>query len=151
MSEMENIKSIIGHCEKNGVKSHIVPNYYGSVDRVFKINMLGNFPMLDLRSIPLDGYPNRFWKRAFDIMVALTLVIFLAPLMLIIAILIKLESRGPILYKPVRLGADNKPFILYKFRSMEVCDDELSGNSSTTENDSRVTSFGKFLRKNNLD
>ena len=151
LSEMENIKSIIGHCEKNGVKSHIVPNYYGSVDRVFKINMLGNFPMLDLRAIPLDGYPNRFWKRAFDIIVALTLVVFLAPLMLIIAILIKLESRGPILYKPVRLGADNKPFILYKFRSMEVCDDELSGNSSTTENDSRVTSFGKFLRKNNLD
>jgi putative colanic acid biosynthesis UDP-glucose lipid carrier transferase len=151
LSEMESIKDVISRCEKNGIKSHVVPNYYGSVDRVFKINMLGSFPMLDLRAIPLDGYPNRFWKRVLDLSVALALLTFLAPLMLLITLLIKLESKGPVLYKPVRLGADNKPFILLKFRSMSVCDDAASGTLSTSENDGRLTRFGKFLRKTNLD
>ncbi len=151
LSEMDYIKSIIGNCEKNGVKSHIVPNYFGSIDRIFNINMLGAIPMLDLRAVPLDGYPHRFWKRAFDLMFGLSLLIVLTPLMLLIAILIKLDSRGPVFYKPTRLGINMKPFVLYKFRTMFHSNDPYAGTTSTVLNDVRITKLGKFLRKSNLD
>ncbi|TSJ40989.1 exopolysaccharide biosynthesis polyprenyl glycosylphosphotransferase [Mucilaginibacter corticis] len=151
LSEMDHIKAIIGNCERNGVKSHIVPNYFGSIDRVFKINILGSIPMLDLRSLPLDGYTNRFWKRAFDILVSLALITLLLPFMALVAIAIKLESRGPVFYKPTRLGLDMKPFVLYKFRTMYHSDDPLAGNVSTAKNDTRVTPLGKLLRKCNID
>jgi Undecaprenyl-phosphate glucose phosphotransferase len=151
LSEMEFIKDIIGNCEKNGVKSHIVPNYFGSIDRIFKINILGSIPMLDLRAVPLDGYPCRFWKRAFDLFFAVLLLIALLPLMLIISILIKLNSSGPVFYQPIRLGINMRPFKLYKFRTMYHSQDPLSGTFSTVKDDSRVTKLGKFLRKTNLD
>jgi putative colanic acid biosynthesis UDP-glucose lipid carrier transferase len=151
LSEMEYIKSLIAICERNGVKSHIVPNYFGAIDRMFYVNMFGSVPMLDLRSVPLDSYPNRFWKRVLDLTGALILIVMLSPLMLIVAILIKLDSKGPILYKPIRLGVNNKPFMLYKFRSMYHSTDPLAGTKSTVKNDSRVTKLGRFLRKSNLD
>ena len=151
LSEMEHIKELIFVAEKNGIRSHIVPNYYGVIDRPFKVNMFGSVPMLDLRCVPLDGYPNRFWKRAFDLFFGSIILVVSSPLLILIAILIKLESKGPVFYKPTRLGVNGTPFVLYKFRSMYSNDDALGGTRSTTINDDRVTRLGKFLRKSNLD
>ncbi len=151
LSEMEYIKGIINNCEKNGVKSHIVPNYFGAIDRLFNINILGSIPMLDVRAVPLDGYPSRFWKRAFDLMGSLFLLVALSPIMVVVALLIKVTSKGPLLYMPVRLGINMKPFVLYKFRTMYHSTDPLAGNTSTVKNDVRITPLGKFLRKSNLD
>ena len=151
LTEMAFIKSIIGICEKNGVKSHIVPNYVGSIDRVFNIKLFGSIPMLDLRSVPLDGYPHRFWKRVFDLSIALSLLILLTPLLAIVAILIKIDSKGPVFYLPTRLGINMKPFVMYKFRTMYQNNDPQAGTVSTVKNDARVTRLGRFLRKTNLD
>ena len=151
LSEMNYIKDIIDNCERNGVKTHIVPNYFGSIDRVFNINILGSIPMLDLRSVPLDGYPHRFWKRNVDFFGSLFLLLLSIPLMIIIGIMIKLTSKGPVFYKPVRLGYNMKPFVLYKFRTMYVSDEAGAGTRSTVKNDSRITPLGNFLRKSNFD
>lgn len=151
LSETDYIKSILFSCDKNGIKSHIVPNYYGTIDKIFNITMIGSIPMLDVRAVPLDGYPNRFWKRVFDLVAGLFLLIILSPLLALIAILIKLDSKGPVFYKPVRMGVNLKPFKVYKFRSMLQNDDPLMGTLSTVPNDVRITRLGKYLRKSNLD
>src|SRR5690606_39256244 len=137
--------------EKNGVRPRIVPNWYNIIHRNFVVSSLGTIPLLDIRNVPLYHYPNRFWKRAFDIAVSGGLLIALSPLFLLIAILIRLEGRGPVFYTPIRLGVNNTPFKLYKFRSMKVNDNILDGTRSTTINDERITFLGKFLRKSNLD
>jgi putative colanic acid biosynthesis UDP-glucose lipid carrier transferase len=112
---------------------------------------LGAIPLLDVRNVPLHNYSNRFWKRAFDLVFTSIALILLLPIFIIVAILIKLDSPGPIFYTPVRLGVNGKPFKLYKFRSMSESDDALAGTKSTVLNDKRVTRLGKFLRKSNLD
>jgi lipopolysaccharide/colanic/teichoic acid biosynthesis glycosyltransferase len=90
-------------------------------------------------------------KRLFDFFVALTAVAVLSPLLMLIAILIKLEDhRGPVLYRGVRVGRFGKPFRLYKFRSM-VVNAEKIGGPSTSDDDPRITRLGKILRKYKLD
>ena len=88
------------------------------------------------------------FKRFFDVMVALILMIALSPIMLIIALAIKLSSPGPIIYKQKRMGQDNKIFTLYKFRTMQ---NENNGPLWTLEKDKRQTSIGKLLRRTHLD
>ena len=151
LTEECTIKSIIRISEKNGIKLHIVPNYFGIIDSLFKVETIGHVPLLSIRSIPLDNYTNRFWKRAFDIVVSLLLIILTSPILSTIALLIFLERKGPIFYNPIRLGVHGKPFVMYKFRSMKHYDDSLNDNRSTSQNDPRITALGRFLRKYNLD
>ena len=88
-------------------------------------------------------------KRVFDIVAALAAtVVFLVPWM-IIAVIIKIQSPGPAIYKPVRVGKNGKPFTLYKFRSMRV--DSGAIHATTLRGDSRIFPFGAFLRKTKLD
>lgn len=89
-------------------------------------------------------------KRIFDFVVSLIGLIILSPLFLIIAILIKLESKGPVFYRGIRVGRYGKPFQIFKFRSM-VQDAEKIGVSSTRASDMRVTRCGRFIRKFKLD
>jgi lipopolysaccharide/colanic/teichoic acid biosynthesis glycosyltransferase len=89
-------------------------------------------------------------KRAFDVCLALLGLIVLAPLLLLIGLLVKLTSHGPILYRGVRTGRYGQPFRIYKFRTM-VQDAERRGGMSTARNDPRITRVGKFLRKYKLD
>lgn len=151
LSEKEQITKLIRTAERYGVRPRIVPHYYGAINQVFNMQMLGSIPLLNIRSIPLDKYPNRFWKRAFDLLFSSILLLLLFPVFVIIAIAIKIDSKGPVLYKPVRIGVDNEPFVLYKFRSMKQSDSTLKGTKSTVLNDPRVTKLGRILRKYNLD
>lgn len=89
-------------------------------------------------------------KRLFDIIFSFLGVIFLFPLFLIIVILIKISSKGPIIFKQERVGKNFKKFYLYKFRTM-IIEAEKKGSSITTANDPRITKIGKFLRKFKLD
>lgn len=151
LSDSQHIKELIELSERNGVRPHIVPNYYGAIDRTFKVQLLGNIPLLNFRCAPLDRYPNRFWKRAFDLFFGTIMLLMLSPLFVIIAVIIKAGSKGPVFYKPIRLGVNGKPFEVYKFRSMYNSNDTKRGTKSTVVNDSRITKAGKFLRKYNLD
>ncbi len=91
----------------------------------------------------------RSFKRFVDIILALIGIIVLAPFFLIIAILIKLDSKGPVLFKQERIGLNGKTFIIYKFRSMHL-DSEKEGVYETA-NDRRVTRIGKIIRKTSVD
>jgi len=151
LSEKTSIKKVIDYAEKNGVRPHIVPNYFGIIDKAFQVQTLGNVPTLTYRSLPLDRYPNRFWKRAFDLTFCSIVLLLASPFLLLIAIAIKLDSRGPVFYRPMRLGVNSDPFRLYKFRSMKYSTDEVRNDYSTVKEDGRITRVGKIIRKYNLD
>ena len=93
---------------------------------------------------------NIVFKRLIDLFFALILLVVLFPVLIIIAIIVKLESPGPVLYCGIRTGYRGKPFRIFKFRSMEK-NAELLGGGTTANNDSRITRLGKFLRKTKLD
>ena len=89
-------------------------------------------------------------KRFFDFIISLIVLIIFSPLFLILGILIKEDSEGPIFYRQVRIGKDGKPFKIFKFRTMANNADK-SGATSTKEDDIRITKMGRFIRKYNLD
>lgn len=94
---------------------------------------------------------NRAKKRAFDLIVTVAALIFLAPLLLLVALAIKLESRGPVLFFQDRIGLGNRLFKIAKFRSMQVESCDLDGSSSTSRSDNRVTRVGRIIRKTSID
>ncbi|MCD6545793.1 MAG: sugar transferase [Thermotogae bacterium] len=101
--------------------------------------------MLDSKKI------QRFFKRFFDIFFAVIGIIILFPVMLVIAAAIKLDSKGPVIYKQDRLGKNGRIFKIYKFRTMIENAEKMGSGLFTFENDPRITKVGKFLRKTSLD
>jgi len=91
----------------------------------------------------------RFWKRLIDIMMSVLLLIFLAPLMIVVALLVRCVDKGPVIYKQERLGLCSQPFLIYKFRSMSVLAPELPAKD--IDPDRHVTKLGRFLRKTSID
>lgn len=96
------------------------------------------------------GWYIRYGKRLFDVLVALAGCMLLSPLMLLAAVGIRLESKGPVIFKQERLGLGGKTFVIYKFRSMRI-DAEMGGPAWAKKNDTRITRFGRFLRKYHVD
>lgn len=142
--------TLVEEAEKQCVKLKIVPDLNSVIAAHFQIRYMNDFPVLSLRPEPLENLHNRFKKRLFDVVFSLlVIVIILSWLYPIIALLIKMQSPGPVLFKQKRSGRNNKPFMCYKFRSMRVNKD--SEKLQATKNDSRITSIGKFLRKSSLD
>ncbi len=94
---------------------------------------------------------NRLKKRAFDLATTVPLLIFLAPLLVIVAIAIKLDSPGPVLFRQPRVGQGNRIFNIYKFRSMRSENGDKNGDQSTQLNDQRITRVGNFIRKTSID
>ncbi|MBP1650432.1 MAG: exopolysaccharide biosynthesis polyprenyl glycosylphosphotransferase [Bacteroidetes bacterium] len=147
-------ESIIVASERAAKNVKIIPNVHQYCSPTVSMNLLGSFPLVNIRSCPLDDPALQRIKRGFDI--AFTLVLFTAFswLFLLIAALIKLTSKGPVFFKQERWGLKNKKITCYKFRSMIVQTSEVDANGmflQATRNDSRVTSIGRFLRKTNLD
>ena len=106
-------------------------------------------PVINIRHVPLNGGFNKFIKRFTDIVGSFLLIILFSPIMLAVALAVKVSSKGPVIYKQERVGLHNRNFVMYKFRSMKInrCD-ELH---FTTQNDDRTTRIGKFIRKCSLD
>ncbi|CAE6695272.1 undecaprenyl-phosphate glucose phosphotransferase [Paraburkholderia haematera] len=113
------------------------------------IDLLG-VPAINLVASPLSA-SSMLKKEIFDRMFAATALIGLAPILLAIAIAVKLSSRGPVLFKQKRKGADGRVFTIYKFRSMRLHTEEKGTLSQATRNDARVTKVGAFLRRTSLD
>ena len=114
------------------------------------IDELDGLPIISLQDTPLYGW-NIVIKRTFDIIFFIIAIILTAPLFLLISLLIKITSIGPIFYKQERMGLDGKKFITYKFRTMMVNAEENTGPVWAKENDERKTTIGTFLRRTNLD
>lgn len=105
---------------------------------------------IDLSSTPMKGIA-KFWKRTEDIIFSMFAVVVFSPIFLCVALAIKLESRGPILFKQYRTGINGKKFKVYKFRSMVVHQEKGGQVTQASRNDSRITRVGAFLRKTSLD
>lgn len=140
---------VIRICEKCGTKISVVPFYNDVIPTCPTIDTVGSIKLIQLRTTPLDDPLNAFAKRTFDIMVSIVLMVLLSPLLLILAVVIRLSSPGPVLFRQERVGLKKETFTMYKFRSMHVNatqDTTWSGNA-----DSRRTRVGSLLRKTSLD
>ena len=147
---MENeIKWLVNIAEYNGVRPGVVANYYSLYGRNFEITDRGGIPIVNIREVPLDSYMARLRKRVFDFFFSLFALLALSPFFLILAIAIKLDSRGPVFYRPTRIGKHGKPIRVFKFRSMRHSN--VVSTKSTSANDDRITKVGRFIRKYSLD
>ncbi len=151
LSAYEKYHDIVDTCEKSGVRVRIIPDYFDYLPGRPKIEEFGEIPLLNIRHVPLDDPFNNFVKRAFDIIVSLTAVILTSPVMIVIALGVKLTSPGPVFFKQERVGLNNKPFNMLKFRSMRAAGDNSGDTKWTTADDPRKTRFGAFIRKTSLD
>ena len=148
---MSDVKALVREADKQCVRLKFIPDLGGTLATPYTISYLGGeFPIITLRDEPLESVANRFKKRAFDLIFSSLVILFvLSWLYPIIAILIKLQSKGPVLFKQLRSGRNDEPFWCYKFRSMKVNKD--SDQKQATKDDDRVTAIGKFLRRSSLD
>ncbi|MBX7246246.1 MAG: exopolysaccharide biosynthesis polyprenyl glycosylphosphotransferase [Candidatus Sumerlaeaceae bacterium] len=106
--------------------------------------------LFGLKDSPLQVW-NIVFKRLLDVIVSLLVLILLSPILLLIALLVKVTSPGPVLYKQKRVGLDGRRFNIFKFRSMRLDAERDTGPVWASEDDERATAFGRFLRRNNLD
>ncbi|GAO44336.1 undecaprenyl-phosphate glucose phosphotransferase [Flavihumibacter petaseus] len=136
--------------EKQFVHFKFVPDYKIFVNRNIFVDFVDNIPVLSLRNEPLEDTGNRLKKRLFDIVFSTFVIIFLLSWLIpLIALLIKLDSKGPIFFTQMRSGKNNQPFRCIKFRSLKVNDE--ANSKQVTRNDSRITRLGRIMRKTNID
>ena len=145
------IDGLVNSCEKVGIKAEIIPDYYKYFPARPSVDMIEDLPIINIRYVPLDDNFNKLLKGITDYTVAIIAIIITSPIMIITAILIKLTSEGPIIFKQERIGYQGKPFTMYKFRSMKVQDPNEEKSEWTTEDDPRKTKIGSFIRKNSID
>lgn len=144
------IYSLITQAENECMRFKVVPDLSFFLKKPVVIDYIQNMPVLSLRGDPLEDLGNRIKKRALDVVVSSIVVLFILSWMIpLVGLLIKVESRGPILFSQLRTGRNNKPFWCLKFRSMYVNGE--SDTKSATRNDTRVTRIGAFLRKTSID
>lgn len=147
------ISDIIQYCTNANLKFKFIPDVLAFMSLSIRSETIGSMPVLELRTIALDGW-GRIVKRILDILFSALMLIVLAPAMAIIALSVKATSAGPVFFTHKRVGRDNKSFKFYKFRSMytELCDWKEEGKWTTAKDETtRITPLGRILRKSNLD
>ncbi len=148
-SEHDKLLELIGRCEAD-VNFKIVPDLYDAISGLAKTNQIYGFPLIEI--VPEIMKPwEKVVKRLMDVIVSLFVLVVGLPLWILISILIKIDSPGPVIYKQERVGKDGKIFTLYKFRSMFKDAEQMTGPVWASKNDPRITRIGKILRKLHLD
>ena len=151
LSEYYRLEEIVALCEKSGVHTKFIPDYNNIIPtKPYTEDILG-LPVINIRYVPLSNTFNALIKRMMDIIGSSIAIIVSSPVMLILCILIKLTSPGPLIYKQERVGLHNQTFRMYKFRSMEIQKESEEKKAWTVKNDPRVTGIGKFMRHTSLD
>lgn len=149
------LQSIYRFAETKGIRTSIVPNYTDFYRSRFQFQLFGNYPLIKLRSEPLQQEHWQLVKRMIDLGFTILAFIFIFSwLFPIIAILIKLDSKGPVFFKQSRWGKHDKEFMCYKFRSMRVDAPEVNDKNEfvqASKTDPRITKLGAFLRRSSLD
>ena len=151
LSEYYRLEEIVALCEKSGVHTKFIPDYNKIIPtKPYTEDILG-LPVINIRYVPLNNTFNAMIKRAMDIVGSICGIIVTSPLMLLMCLLIKLTSPGPLIYKQERVGLHNRTFRMYKFRSMEIQPESEEKKAWTVKNDPRVTGIGKFMRHTSID
>ncbi|WP_340387718.1 undecaprenyl-phosphate glucose phosphotransferase [Paenibacillus sp. FSL E2-0151] len=142
---------IINVCEKAGVRTLIIPDFFDYLPARPHFDNFAGMPMINVRDIPLDIAVNRLMKRTFDILFSLTAILLTSPVMLVVAVGVWLTSAGPVIFKQERVGLNRRNFMMFKFRSMKVIPEGTMDTGWSTKNDPRRTAFGTFIRRTSLD
>lgn len=146
----EELLDMVSACESQRAAVRIFPDLFQIVASDLSISDFDGLPLLTVRDIALRGWKLTA-KRAMDLAVSGIGLVLLSPLMLLIALLIKLESKGPVFYTQIRVGLDGEPFAMLKFRSMRQDAESDTGPVWTMPDDPRRTRIGGFLRRTSLD
>lgn len=149
MTTQPRIISILDELQDTTASIYFVPDLFVTDLIQGHIQQIGKMPIVSVRDTPFSGF-NALTKRLSDILLSALILLLIAPLMLAIALAVKLSSQGPIIFKQRRYGLDGQEILVYKFRTMTVCED---GNTiiQAKANDSRITPLGAILRKTSLD
>ena len=145
------LEDIVSLCEKSGVHTKFIPDYNSVIPSKPYTEDLNGLPVINIRHVPLTNTLNMILKRVVDIIGGLFAILLFSPILIVSAILIKATSEGPIIFKQERVGLHNKPFQMYKFRTMEVQKPNEEKKEWTTRDDPRVTKVGKVLRRTSID
>lgn len=154
------LDGILELCKEQGIRTRLAADFFPAKVTNLSMEFLENVPVITFSSAP-EHAPSLFMKRALDIIISAVLLIITLPLLVIVGILVKLTSKGPIIYRQVRCGRYGRKFVLYKIRSMwDGAEDvlweikhlnEMDGPVFKMRNDPRVTPLGRFLRKSSID
>jgi putative colanic acid biosynthesis UDP-glucose lipid carrier transferase len=150
------IEDVVRTCERHTTRIKIIPDYFKFASTKYSVSMFGRLPIISVRDDRINELHWRLLKRGFDFSFSFLLcVLVFTWLWPLIALLIKMSSKGPVFYKQERWGRDNKKFIVYKFRSMQMDKCKETDKSGlylqAVKNDPRVTKIGKILRMTNFD
>ncbi len=151
LSDYDRLEAIVKICEKSGVHTKFIPDYNSVIPSRPYLEDLDGLAVVNIRRVPLNNMANMLIKRLVDIAGAVVAIVLCSPFMLTAAIAVKMTSRGPLIFKQERVGLHNKPFQMYKFRSMEVQSDADEKKGWTVKNDPRVTKVGRILRSTSID
>ncbi len=151
LREYFKLADIVAICEKSGVHTKFIPDYYKFISTNPVTEDLDGLPVVNIRNVPLTNTVNRYVKRTMDLVGSIICIILFSPIMAVVAVLVKQSSPGPIIFTQTRIGLHNKPFKMYKFRSMGVQSASKEAAGWTTHNDPRVTPVGRVIRKTSLD
>ena len=151
LAEYYRLEEIVALCEKSGVHTKFIPDYNNIIPtKPYTEDILG-LPVINIRYVPLTNNFNALVKRIMDLAGSLVALVIASPVMVFAAAMVKLTSKGPLIYKQERVGLHNRTFWMYKFRSMEVQPESVEKKAWTTKNDPRVTGFGRFMRSTSID
>ncbi|MBQ6805892.1 MAG: undecaprenyl-phosphate glucose phosphotransferase [Lachnospiraceae bacterium] len=151
LKDYDRLEYIVDLCEKSGVHTKFIPDYNSLFpSRPYTEDLMG-LAVVNIRYVPLTNTLNWIVKRIMDIVVSLIGIVVSSPIMIASAIAIKCSSKGPIIFKQERIGLHNKPFLMYKFRTMEVQKPGAEKKGWTVKDDPRVTKVGKLLRRTSMD
>ncbi len=150
LSACERLKRILDDIGDEMVSIMLIPDLFEFATLRGGIGEFEGMPIISLRDTPLYGW-NLVVKRVTDVMLSITILLAVSPLMLIISVLVKATSKGPVFYSQERMGLDGKIFSMRKFRTMETQAEKETGPVWAAKSDSRRTPIGAFLRKTSMD
>jgi len=149
-SSNKEVVNIISRCDNLPVTLKIVPDLYDIVMGYGRTNQIYGIPLIEILPQMMPDWEKQI-KRIIDIVISIIVLVGFLPFWILVAIIIKLESRGPVFFKQKRVGQNDKIFEIYKFRSMVDRAEKETGAVWAEENDPRITSVGNILRKSRID
>ncbi len=144
------VLTVLKAVEGKNLEIFYIPDILDYLTSRIERREVGGIPLLQIKSVALAGWQG-FLKRVFDVVVSAAILVLLAPVMALIAVVIKLTSRGPVIYQQKRVALDGREFTMYKFRSMYISQEDQDGLQDVRKGDDRVTPVGRFLRRTSLD
>ncbi len=151
LESYDRLEELVDLCEKSGVHTKFIPDYNSLIPgRPYMEDLMG-LPVINIRYVPLTNTLNAIAKRCVDVAGAFLGLILISPLLLVVAVAVKATSKGPVIFRQERVGLHNKPFMMYKFRTMRLQQPGEERRGWTVKGDPRVTKVGALLRRTSID